>query len=32
MDLKVLEVFESIGVDKDGNMIVRYIFIVIGKG
>ncbi|CCL51164.1 TPA: phage antirepressor KilAC domain-containing protein [Clostridioides difficile] len=32
MDLKVLEVSESTGVDKDGNTIVRYTPIVTGKG
>ncbi|HBF3343940.1 TPA: phage antirepressor KilAC domain-containing protein [Clostridioides difficile] len=32
MDLKVLEVSESTGIDKDGNTIVRYTPIVTGKG
>lgn len=32
MDLKVLEVSESVGIDKDGNTIVRYTPIVTGKG
>lgn len=32
MDLKILEVSESTGVDKDGNTIVRYTPIVTGKG
>ncbi|HBF6009555.1 TPA: phage antirepressor KilAC domain-containing protein [Clostridioides difficile] len=32
MDLKVLEVSESVGIDKDGNTIARYTPIVTGKG
>lgn len=32
MDLKILEVSESVGIDKDGNTIVRYTPIVTGKG